>query len=576
MGSIKLDFQNLRETRQFLSNKNLYNSVKNKDLVYFKKNINKNELDKVLNETNLSLEQLLDKCFQDDITNTILCGRISKKSSRQGNIDENIQIQVCSDISKNFDITIEKLKKDDYIPLKTSGEILSRKDIKNRNIQSTELLKSFDGKITGSIEGWIYSKIVYNSGGHQDNVFIETDNLCEWVKDYHYCENILFVMLIDTNLNKKIEILKNKYIDVKNILFVNHYEFQLYIIENYEKNKKIKLGQFYTKNYNYILNNFDIPADISTIVEPFAGEGDLLNFIKEKEKYTIECYDLDPKHEYILQRDSLDNPPLYDNKFILTNPPYLARNKNNNKYLYDKYDCNDLYKCFLITLINSECSGGIIIIPLNFISSIRKSDIELRKKFLTKFTIIKINIFEEKVFEDTSYSVCSFQFIKKIDLIENEIECFIYPHNKIIYINLSKNNNYTIGGEIYKLPKNSLYKIERATKLTTETGCITNIILKCLDDNINSKIRLEINEHEKIIDMTENLSFRSYATLVIIPKIHIEKQIELVNKFNEYLHNQREKYNSLFLSNYRESNSIARKRISFELAFQICSHLLTT
>jgi hypothetical protein len=26
------------------------------------------------------------------------------------------------------------------------------------------------------------------------------------------------------------------------------------------------------------------------------------------------------------------------NKFVLTNPPYLARNKNSNKDLYDKYD----------------------------------------------------------------------------------------------------------------------------------------------------------------------------------------------------------------------------------------------
>ena len=40
---------------------------------------------------------------------------------------------------------------------------------------------------------------------------------------------------------------------------------------------------------------------------------------------------------------------------------------------------------------------------------------------------------------------------------------------------------------------------------------------------------------------------------------------------NEYIKEQREKYNSLFLTNYRESNSIARKRISFDLAFRICN-----
>ena len=43
---------------------------------------------------------------------------------------------------------------------------------------------------------------------------------------------------------------------------------------------------------------------------------------------------------------------------------------------------------------------------------------------------------------------------------------------------------------------------------------------------------------------------------------------------NNYINNLREKYNSLFLTNYRESNAIARKRISFDLAFNICNYIL--
>ena len=46
-------------------------------------------------------------------------------------------------------------------------------------------------------------------------------------------------------------------------------------------NNKSKLGQFYTTNYNYILQNFVIPIDVSSIIEPFAGNGDLLNFIQK-------------------------------------------------------------------------------------------------------------------------------------------------------------------------------------------------------------------------------------------------------------------------------------------------------
>ena len=80
-----------------------------------------------------------------------------------------------------------------------------------------------------------------------------------------------------------------------------------------------------------------------------------------------------------------------------------------------------------------------------------------------------------------------------------------------------------------------------------------------------------IEDNEIIIDNTDNLSMRSYASLVIIPMIDINLQRILVEKFNEYLKINREKYNSLFLTNYRENK---RKRISFELAFKIFGNLL--
>jgi len=341
------------------------------------------------------------------------------------------------------------------------------------------------------------------------------------------------------------------------------------------QNKKTRLGQFYTTNYDYILQNMIIPDNITTIIEPFAGNCDLLNFLKNKNGYNIELYDIDPKNDETIKQDTLENPPCYDNKFVLTNPPYLARNKNTNKHLYDKYNCNDLYKCFILNIIDSNCIGGIIIIPLNFICSIRKADIDLRKNFLKKFTINILNIFEEKVFDDTSYAVCSLYFTLKTTHAKiTPIKTFIYPSNKIINIKLSTINNYTIGGEIYKLPQTKQYKIERATTKTLNTN-ITNITLKCIDDSITSKIRLLfVLDKDRFIDTTTNLSARSYATLVITPHIKLSQQKDLVEKFNLYLEEQRETYNSLFLTNYRESNTIARKRISFELAFNICNYLL--
>lgn len=210
---------------------------------------------------------------------------------------------------------------------------------------------------------------------------------------------------------------------------------------------KQTLGQFYTTNYEYILQNLSIPTNITTIIDPFAGQGDLLNFINNK---TVECYDIDPKQSYIIQRDTLLDPPNYNNKFILTNPPYLARNKSKDKKIFDKYNQNDLYKCFIKDIITNKSLGGIIIIPLNFWCSIRQNDINLRKEFLQTYDVISLNIFEEKVFDDTSYTVCSFQFHNKSGN-NNPIVCHILPSNIVITFTLNNNNNYTIGGDIYNL-----------------------------------------------------------------------------------------------------------------------------
>ena len=85
-----------------------------------------------------------------------------------------------------------------------------------------------------------------------------------------------------------------------------------------------------------------------------------------------------------------------------------------------------------------------------------------------------------------------------------------------------------------------------------------------------------VDDKDIYIDNTPKLSARSYATLIIEPKLKIEQQYLLVNDFNAFLNNQRERYHSLFLTNYRESTSIARKRISFKLVFEIVNYLINT
>ena len=122
-------------------------------------------------------------------------------------------------------------------------------------------------------------------------------------------------------------------------------------------------------------------------------------------------------------------------------------------------------------------------------------------------------------------------------------------------ITLNSDNNYR--GEIYNLPQNPKYKVKRATKKDNKEN-ITNILLKCIDDNIQSQLGFKVvSDEERFIDKTPKLSARSYATLTINKTLSLEDQKTLVKKMNDYINTQRKKYNSLFLTNYRESNTIA-------------------
>ena len=77
-------------------------------------------------------------------------------------------------------------------------------------------------------------------------------------------------------------------------------------------------------------------------------------------------YDIDPKINAITQ-NTLLNPPDYKDKYVITNPPFLAKNKNKDKTIYEIYDVGDLYKAAIKSFIIGDVIGGILIVPLNFL-----------------------------------------------------------------------------------------------------------------------------------------------------------------------------------------------------------------
>jgi len=319
--------------------------------------------------------------------------------------------------------------------------------------------------------------------------------------------------------------------------------------------RKRKFGQFYSTNADNILRGFDKPPHSVSVIEPFAGKGDLIRWVGRD----AEEFDIEPRRSKTLRRDTLRNPPSYSGKYVVTNPPFLARNKSSDKSLYDTFGQNDLFKIFVSQICNDQPLGGILILPVNFWSSSREADIELRKTFLLNFNVQKVNVFEESVFDDTSCAICAVQFKNETPSIN--IPFRFYPDDEERVFIFDKGNNFTIAWDIISLTSRSYsHKVTRVVKGDEPPN--TNITFRALD-NISLKWTDEPYYGKK--------TSRTFASINIVPGISIERQKKVINEFNDYVSVNRVKYKSLWLSNYREG---ARKRMGFDLAYSIISYLL--
>lgn len=317
--------------------------------------------------------------------------------------------------------------------------------------------------------------------------------------------------------------------------------------------------QHYTTYQHMLCDNLIryIPEN-AYLVEPFVGQGDLLHLFPN---HNWEIYDLEPHVPNCIKQDTLLEPPIYNNKFVITNPPYLAKNKAVNRAIYEKYNLDDLYKIAIDTIM--DCEGGILIIPTNFFcDNISK---EIRIKFLDRFDIKHINIFTEPVFESTTYSICSFAFIKKQnDRTTQTVPITKYPANHNFKIVLDKQYGYRIGGELFELVNDIKPIFSRLLLNKEPEGYITNISLTTIDTR-TEPFHLSFGEPVYRGKSTD----RTYASLVCEYELDEEIQIYLVNTVNKFLCETRQRYGNLLFTNYRDYD---RKRVEFDFIYKLLTY----
>ncbi len=366
--------------------------------------------------------------------------------------------------------------------------------------------------------------------------------------------------------------------------------------------KKRNLGQFFTTNSEYILQGFEKFVKKREVIDPFAGNQDLMNWAKNNNCKKIIGFDYDKNYtdkKNVFLNDSLNSPQNY--KFVCTNPPYLHKNKADKnikeKFFGGKHSIfEDLYQISIFSILN--CEEGVLIVPLNFLCA--ENSKKIRKLFFEKFEIVKLNIFSEQVFNDTTYNIISFYFKKKDRISEkNLIDATIYPENKKIKLTIEKKYHWQFGGDfinkikqtknhlgIFRLTENYLksgeYEVEIALqnikdkKMLNISDDIKNslkkniLFLRAIDSKNGKKIQLEDIRKYKIAGLVGKNTSRNMAHLIFRKEISVVEQIELMKKFNEELNDNRNKYFSFFLTNFRDNN---RKRISFDLAYKFLNYI---
>ncbi len=365
---------------------------------------------------------------------------------------------------------------------------------------------------------------------------------------------------------------------------------------------KRQLGQFFTKNSEYILQGMEKFVKDKDVSDPFAGNKDLLVWAKKNGCKIAKGYDYDKTYvnnRDVFLNDSIKSPKKYH--FVCTNPPYLHKNKADNttkkRFFSGDYSCfEDLYQISIFSMLNSE--EGILVVPLNFLCA--ENSRRIRDIFFDKFEILKMNVFTEQVFDDTTYNVVSFYYKrKKKPSDSNMLRMFILPEGRRLDFLIEKKFGWQLGGAftnkvkstsnmlgIYRLTEDAIdngecevklalqnikdirsYHISKENKQSIENNIL---FLRAVDSKNGKKIQLEDIREYGVLGLVGKSTSRNMAHLIFEKEVPKDDQLVLMDKFNEEINRYREKYSSYFLTNFRDNN---RKRISFDFTYKMLNYL---
>lgn len=297
--------------------------------------------------------------------------------------------------------------------------------------------------------------------------------------------------------------------------------------------------------------------------------------------------------------------------YHITNPPYLylgyiRKHKETQKYLRyfeaQNEGYQDLYQIAMVNDLRNEIKNLIYIIPSNFLFGASVSN-KFRLEFLKCYNIVKMIIFETRIFEFTGTNICIGFFKRKATQINEDIEFrgikiknngklmnkryFLRPKYKyragsefLEFLEKNKSNNpllvkyYLLNEEVVKNKGKNQIPVIDSNKYSNNEYKKKKIYI---NDNLKHKIESNIlyvqtvdkgsaegrvglgiisNDFKVRGIYVSSSPYRTHPIQIFLePQISIDDQILLKIYFNFILEHFRKELDSEFLTTYKYSEA---------------------
>ena len=234
----EFDTPNLRSQRQT-------NTIKTIARILHEGILDREPIKEYINETQLARQLEYHNCLERDYFmnsqgNSFIAMEmasvLAKMSSKQSGMDEVFTLNGIDQIVKNYGYRVEGLPNNFLRPArdgKTYPKTLYKKKFGN-TVNDVKTI-DFEVKKDGKLIAWGSHKYCLGhggtAGGHQGNVFQEEKRWLEWGRDISERKDLIYIALVDTDIEKEYNALKEEFDNPQgNLWVVNHVELQKRLI----------------------------------------------------------------------------------------------------------------------------------------------------------------------------------------------------------------------------------------------------------------------------------------------------------------------------------------------------------